>query len=45
MLRGWYAGIELMPEKEVLDRKPPSRPEQVGDERPEPLEDRKGRTG
>ena len=35
--------IELMPEKEVLDFKPPRRLEQVGDERPEQLEDRKHR--
>ena len=37
--------IELMPEKEVLDFKLTPRPEQVGDERPEQLEDRKHRTG
>jgi len=37
--------IELMPEKEVLDFKPASRPEQVSDKRPEQLEYRKHRTG
>ena len=36
--------IELMPEKEVLDFKLTPRPAQVGDERPEQLEDRKHRT-
>jgi len=36
--------IELMPKKEVLDFKLTPRPEQVGDERPEQLEDRKHRT-
>jgi hypothetical protein len=35
--------IELMPEKEVLDFKPTPRPEQVGDEHPKQLEDRKHR--
>jgi len=34
-----------MPEKEILDFKPLRRPEQVGDEHPEQLEDRKHRTG
>jgi len=33
-----------MPEKEVLDVKPAPRPEQVGDNRPKQLEDRKHRS-
>jgi hypothetical protein len=37
--------IELMPKKEVLDFEPAPRPEQVGDTRPEQLEDRKHRAG
>jgi len=37
--------IELMAEKEVLDFKPAPRPEEVRDESPEQLEDRKHRTG
>jgi len=34
-----------MPEKEVLDFKPASRPEQVDDKRPKQMEDRKHRRG
>jgi hypothetical protein len=36
--------IELMPEKEVFDVTSAPRPEQVGDNRPKQLEDRKHRS-
>jgi len=38
------SNIELMPEKEVLEVKPAPQPEQVGDNRPKQLEDRKHRS-
>jgi len=33
-----------MPERKILDFKPAPRPEQVGDQRPKQLDDRKHRT-
>jgi hypothetical protein len=39
------SNIKLMPKKEILDFKPASRLEQVGDKRPEQLKKRKHRAG
>jgi hypothetical protein len=37
--------IQLMPKKEILDFKPPPRLEEVGDKRPEQMENGKHRAG